>query len=685
MRSRHFARFSPVSLFALRSLLVALGLLLCGCSSGGGSGGSTPLATQSIGPGGGVLEVTNAASPYFGVRLSIPAGALPADVSFVLRGSASTAVLPLPDDRIIAVSVEPGGTTFAVPAELELPYADDGSVRVGEEALLRALVSGPNGWEEPLALERDAVANRVRIPVEHLSTFLLLPAHQFLGPMIRVHIDMTDSGLSATDASTARTTIVSALTAGPWQSKLACSGLTVSVVSDPSAADLRMTWKDFQADPGLNSSALACFCIQRQPVPTSLHGPFDLFLNNNLLAPGTWSVDSAATPAGTEFDLFSVVAHELAHGLGLPADHLVGMDLPGPGSSCPAESYSPAAVVGESIQPGTTKHSLTPFDEAFMAAAYPLSFGAVAPTGSAGLEPITLSVETMTNCGLHALDIGSVTFAVDDSGTGAPVVFSSGILADPLAPDHRSATFSLVLAPGALARGVVEVLATVADECGHERSTTWSFSVGGTVAFNETWTASAQGTYTPGTQIRGSAATWLLEDTVSEFPEDCGPTPHRAFIETGASGNGLRILSAELNNGCSDNIGVAAFVNIPLNPGTRLSFDATGTLSSPEVNGFNHHLGDRIFVGVVTSQGHVVFYTIAHADGLEPFEGPSGIFDVDKEFFVMASAGSTFSLDVFGDFAALSGFSEGARIVQLIFEVDEHGAGTLDNLRITAP
>ena len=670
------------------AVCVVLLILVPACGSGGSRRAAERVeAEATIGAAGGVVEVTDPASPLHGVRLSVPPGALTGDVTFkikTLKGEGA------PFTRsVMQAAIEPSGTRFLIPAHLDLPYSDDDGDGVVDglgvsELLLRAFASTARGFEEVAPAARELAGNVVRLPVDHLSGFVLAPPYQLKGPTIQVLVDMSQSGLNpGPSVGEARSTIVEAVRSGPFGEKLTtCLGWDISSTAIEVLADVRIRWLDFAA-AGLMPNGLAFTNIlpPDSPVPTSPDGPFDIYINNRI----KWHVDldPLTDPQPDEFELFSVVAHEFAHTLGLPSDHWVGQSLPG--DHCLPELYDGAAVVGERLAPGilSVKRELQPFDEAFFLHAYPLVFGQTLPHGNTGFVPTTVSFEVATSCATHPLDIASSFLSLDENDGRPPLRFDHLLIAD-VASDGTSAVFSLDLAPLSIP-GPVEVVAGVADECGRLRQISWTFSVGGSVSFLETWTAATNGVYGPNSPIHGSAATWLLQDTVSEFP-DCGNTPQRGFIEVGASGHELRLLSADSPSVCSDNVWVVAFPSIPLTPGLHLNFNATGVLHQPQVNPHNNHLGDRIYLGVIDDQGHVIFYTIEHAEGLVPFDGPSGVFNVNREFFLSPNNGADgYARDVHADFAALSGFREGARITSLLFEVHEHGEATLDNLLFSHP
>ena len=77
--------------------------------------------------------------------------------------------------------------------------------------------------------------------------------------------------------------------------------------------------------------------------------------------------------------------------------------------------------------------------------------------------------------------------------------------------------------------------------------------------FSETWESSPMGAYLPQegpsvTHIDGDEGQWLLGDTISNFPEDCGATPQTAEIIPYGDGKALRLTSKVTNTECSGNI-----------------------------------------------------------------------------------------------------------------------------------
>ena len=127
-----FARFRSWKVAGLVVLLVALasmGLGACaeedpGIPGDDGAGPPPPpeVLTARIGPAGGTVE-GEAGGPFDGFRLVVPAGALASDVELRIEGTVDAT--PLPDTAAgigPQLAILPADLTFAVPAELTVPF-----------------------------------------------------------------------------------------------------------------------------------------------------------------------------------------------------------------------------------------------------------------------------------------------------------------------------------------------------------------------------------------------------------------------------------------------------------------------------------------------------------------------------------------------------------------------------------
>jgi len=90
------------------------------------SGGTTQEASATIGPSGGVIEVTDPLSPLYGIKLEIPAGALEKDTNIVISKASNP---PIFGPELIPLSpvfsFKPEGLYFNLPIKITIPY--DGS------------------------------------------------------------------------------------------------------------------------------------------------------------------------------------------------------------------------------------------------------------------------------------------------------------------------------------------------------------------------------------------------------------------------------------------------------------------------------------------------------------------------------------------------------------------------------
>jgi hypothetical protein len=82
-----------------------------------------PEASATIGPAGGIVEVTNPSSPLYGVKVEVPAGALDKDTTITINNRISE--LPAPDTAVKVsktISLSPENIVFNVPVTITIPY-----------------------------------------------------------------------------------------------------------------------------------------------------------------------------------------------------------------------------------------------------------------------------------------------------------------------------------------------------------------------------------------------------------------------------------------------------------------------------------------------------------------------------------------------------------------------------------
>ena len=181
-------------------------------------------------------------------------------------------------------------------------------------------------------------------------------------------------------------------------------------------------------------------------------------------------------------------------------------------------------------------------------------------------------------------------------------------------------------------------------------------------------------------------------DELGEGEPSCGPNPHSVEIATVAGNPLLRLTSDYSSEGCADNVWVtlADFTTygaldlnqgfaIPLTPDTSICFEETGVLSDAAQHGWGPYY-DKIALSIVDVDGNTLVYVLQRYGGAEPITGPSY-----REIFLDPDAGS-YCRDLFADFSLLPEFAaEDAAIGAIVFEIDEHGWATLDNLTIGDP
>jgi hypothetical protein len=107
---------------------------------------------STVGPTGGVVETTQGGVTY---RLTVPAGALQADIAITLTPARLVGV-----DGAVGARLEPGGTTFLIPATLLISPPPAGDILV-------AIQDGQIPVEAELAIPIDGA---VLLPVAHFST-----------------------------------------------------------------------------------------------------------------------------------------------------------------------------------------------------------------------------------------------------------------------------------------------------------------------------------------------------------------------------------------------------------------------------------------------------------------------------------------------------------------------------------
>ncbi len=219
----------------------------------------------------------------------------------------------------------------------------------------------------------------------------------------------------------------------------------------------------------------------------------------------------------------------------------------------------------------------------------------------------------------------------------------------------------------------------------------------------ETWSKAGAGPYIPSDSklvaVSGDLGKWLIEDTVSSFPE-CGPTGNYAQVVGGA----LRLHADESdpNFGCADNIWAVLFKgadNIPINGSkaipfdaqSTVSFDVEGKLDDPEQGWSSGIYYDSIRLSLETKSGLALDYVFdRHPDRTANSAHEHHGLDHWREVF-LDLAGGSYERNLFADFSTIPDFSadnpsaNDLLIHSIDFEVVDTGWGAIDNVRIGIP
>jgi PKD repeat protein len=210
--------------------------------------------------------------------------------------------------------------------------------------------------------------------------------------------------------------------------------------------------------------------------------------------------------------------------------------------------------------------------------------------------------------------------------------------------------------------------------------------------FEERWESATSGTFTPSALIASDGGTWILTDTVSEFPEDCGATPHRAQILSSGGSKALKLISNDSNSSCSDNVWIVLEevpefnlnigFSIPLESDSLIAFKHSGALVDPQ-SGSNNCLvlpcGDTISLMLSDKRGNVIAYILNRAPDAVPNTKHSNY----REIFLDPSEGE-YVRNLFDDFSTIPAFTPvGAAIKSIEYKIQDHGWGIIDDILVT--
>ncbi len=165
----------------LLCLIVCIFLIISACGSGHNNSGDNDEhlldqteASAIIGPSGGTVEVTDAASKLYGVEVEIPADAIEEDTDITISQSEDD--LTIPASVLLVgeiVDFGPDGLEFDEPVHITLSYSDDD---VEIEDTLHVYVYDGNSWKGLEFVSRDTDANTVTALTSHFSNFAIFNA-----------------------------------------------------------------------------------------------------------------------------------------------------------------------------------------------------------------------------------------------------------------------------------------------------------------------------------------------------------------------------------------------------------------------------------------------------------------------------------------------------------------------------
>jgi len=214
--------------------------------------------------------------------------------------------------------------------------------------------------------------------------------------------------------------------------------------------------------------------------------------------------------------------------------------------------------------------------------------------------------------------------------------------------------------------------------------------------FNEGWENAIQDVYIPTenddeiSRIVADEGLWLIADTVSNFPEDLGPTPNRAEIFEQDGSKVLKLISEDGNVW----ILIRNFINqfnkgfaIPILPDTVISFEETGNITeSFSANAFEDDncldppCFQNISIVLDDNRGNMLAYVLQRSPDVTPVTTRPFYMEI----FLDPDAGS-YSRNVLEDFNTIPTFrTNGAEIRIIQFKIDQPGWGIIDNINISS-
>jgi hypothetical protein len=295
---------SIIGLLCLFPLMLTCGGGGGGGGSNGGGGGGGPEASATIGPSGGTVEVTNTASPLYGVKIDIPPNALSQDTVITISKVEIEA-------QGIAVRIGPSGTIFKTPATVTIPYKDE----TDEEFLVVFTAEdGETFWTLLSDYLVDPLSNKVSFNLSHLTQYLVGIIDE--PPQIKIFFKGGSKNLDEAQNETAKATIREVIMNGPWKEYYDCVGVTVTEVASESEATIIINWEELPLDekgkpPNAQARGIITYCDAK-----GCHETIKEIILNEIEFHIT--LDEDILPS--QIDLYSVIAHEMSHVLGMDYD-----------------------------------------------------------------------------------------------------------------------------------------------------------------------------------------------------------------------------------------------------------------------------------------------------------------------------------------------------------------------------
>jgi hypothetical protein len=220
-------------------------------------------------------------------------------------------------------------------------------------------------------------------------------------------------------------------------------------------------------------------------------------------------------------------------------------------------------------------------------------------------------------------------------------------------------------------------------------------------AFSEGWESATIGIYTPDLQlpfVNGDEGHWIIGDTVSEFPEDCGTTPHKVEIfSEGAGDKALRLTSGIST--CAENvwielreipqIGYNSGFSIPFNSSSYIHFEEHGSLINPQYFGAPDcnfpPCYDAIYLTLTATSDDIINSVYLTYVFQRPSNAVPNVSRANYREIFLDDSGS-YTRNLFDDFSTIPAFDpKGQKIVSISFSIDEHGEAVIDSIGIGGP